>query len=77
MPKVHKYHELVSRLKRYDKEFTIYTQKGKGSHRMIHHPDIDGEEASYAIKYRGPGTEYSKGTISRIIDRFKLPKGVL
>jgi hypothetical protein len=34
MPKVHKYHELVSRLKRYDSRFIIYLEKGKGSHRM-------------------------------------------
>jgi len=77
MPKVHKYHELISKLKRYDSRFIIYVEKGKGSHRMIYHPDIDGEEVSYPIKYRGPGTEYGKGTIARIVDRFKLPKGVL
>lgn len=77
MPSVYKYHELVSRLKRCGKRFVIYIEKGKGSHRMIYHPDIDGEETSYPIKCRGPGTEYDKKTIGRIIDRFKLPKGVL
>lgn len=67
---------LESRLKEIDSRFTICKNRGKGSERMIYHPNIDGKPESYPIKYHGKNTEVAKGTLAAIKRRFKL-KGKL
>lgn len=73
----HKFRELIKILKKYDSRFEVFTERGKGSHRMIYHPDILGRPASFPIICHGEGTEIDKSHISDIIRRFNLPVGLL
>ena len=77
MPRPYKFRELKKRLRKYDKQFEVWKGRGKGSERMIYHPDIDGRPESFPVKYHGAGQELRRGVISAIIRRFKLPDGVL
>jgi predicted RNA binding protein YcfA (HicA-like mRNA interferase family) len=77
MPRTYKFRELVKALRSYDSRFMVYENRGKGSERMIYHPDIDGRPESFPVKCHGEGTQIPKGIISGIIRRFKLPAGVL
>lgn len=69
--------KLIKKLKKYDSRFLVWENRGKGSERMISHPDINGEKQSIPVKCHGEGTELRRGVISDIIKRFDLPKGVL
>lgn len=42
MPRPLKFREIVRRLKNYDSRFEFYEHRGKGSERIIYHPDIAG-----------------------------------
>jgi hypothetical protein len=75
MPRLYKYRELVKALRSHDPRFEFFENRGKGSERMIFHPDIDGRPESFPVKCHGEGTELRKGVISGIIRRFKLPDG--
>jgi len=77
VPKPYRYRELVSALRDIDKRFEFFDRRGKGSHRMIYHPDIRGRAVSYPVKCHGSGTELSKGVIADIIRHFELPTGSL
>ena len=77
MPKPYTFRELIRALRRFDSRFEVYKRRGKGSHRMIYHPDVGGAPASFPVKYHGASTELRKGVISAIVRRFQLPKGVL
>jgi hypothetical protein len=77
MSRPYKYRELVKALKSHDPRFEFFDRRGKGSERMISHPDVDGRPESFPVKCHGEGTELRKGVISGIIRRFKLPDGVL
>ena len=77
MPKPYKFRELVKALRKHDTRFEVWENRGKGSERVIYHPDIDGRPASFPVKCHGEGTELRKGVISSIKRRFKLPDDVL
>lgn len=77
MAKTYTFRTLVKALKKYDKKFEFLENRGKGSERVIFHPDISGRPESYPIKCHGEGTEIRKGHISAIKRRFNLPKGTL
>ncbi|MFH1219624.1 MAG: hypothetical protein V1694_04150 [Candidatus Eisenbacteria bacterium] len=77
MPKAYRFTELIRRLRNYDPRFRVFVERGKGSHRMLYHPDISGQERSYALTFHGKIPEYGKGTIAAIKRRFDLPDGVL
>ena len=77
MPRTLKYRELVSRLRDHDSRFEFFERRGKGSERMIYHPDVDGRSESFPVKCHGEGTELRKGVLSAIRRRFKLPRGVI
>jgi predicted RNA binding protein YcfA (HicA-like mRNA interferase family) len=77
MARPYKYRELVKALKKYDKRFEFLERRGKGSHRMIYHPDINGRSQSFPVKHHGDNTELRKGVISAIIRRFELPEDLL
>ena len=77
MPKPHKFRELVRVLRAYDKRFEFWQKRGKGSERVIHHPDIAGRPESFPLKCHGENTELRKGVISDIIRRFNLPRDLL
>jgi hypothetical protein len=77
MPKPYKFRELAQALKKYDARFEFFDNRGKGSERMIYHPDINGRPESFPVKCHGENTELRKGVISAIIRRFSLPSNVL
>ena len=77
MAKTYNYRELRKKLQSYDNRFEFWSNRGKGSERMIFHPDINGRPESYPIKYHGENTEIRKGHISAIKRRFKLPSDLL
>jgi hypothetical protein len=60
-----------------DPRFEFWKNRGKGSERMIYHPDVNGRPESFPVKCHGENTELSVGVISAIIRRFDLPKGLL
>ncbi len=76
MPKTFSFDELVKLLKKYDGRFEIYSNKGKGSHRTLYHPDINGRSESYPLKYHGGKTVVHIGHLNAIIRRFNLPKDI-
>jgi len=77
MSKPYKFRELVKALRDYDPRFEVFQRRGKGSERIIYHPDIEGRAESHPVKCHGEGTELRKGVISSITRRFKLPKNLL
>ena len=56
-----------------DKRFVILADRGKGSHRMLYHPDIGGRARSMPLTWHG-GKPLGKGLLQAIIRRFDLPK---
>jgi predicted RNA binding protein YcfA (HicA-like mRNA interferase family) len=77
MGRPRKYREVVKILRKHDSRFEFWEDRGKGSERIIYHPDINGRPASIPVKCHGEGTELRKGIISAIIRRFNLPDGLL
>jgi hypothetical protein len=75
MPRPKKYRDVVKALRKHDQRFEVWADRGKGSERMIYHPDIEGRPESFPVKCHGEGTELRIGVLAGIIRRFKLPKG--
>ena len=73
MPKPRKYDDALRKLRKYDKRFEEHARRGKGSERMIFHPDIGGRPVSYPVKYHGKPTELRLHRLSAIIRAFGLP----
>jgi len=76
VPKTFSFNELIKLLQKHDNRFEIYLDKGKGSHRMLFHPDINGRSESYPLKFHGKKTEVRIGHLTAIIRRFDLPKKI-
>ncbi|MCB9479440.1 MAG: type II toxin-antitoxin system HicA family toxin [Deltaproteobacteria bacterium] len=74
MSKTYKLRELEKILKDYDPLFEIIERRGKGSHRMIYHPNIDGCSVSFPVVGHGKNNDMKPYVIPQIIKRFKLPK---
>ena len=74
MPSPKKYRDVIRILLKHDRRFEVHVNRAKGSERMIYHPDVNGQAASFPVKCHGEGTELRKGVISAIIRRFDLPK---
>jgi hypothetical protein len=77
MPKPYKFRELVRVLKAHDSRFEIWQDRGKGSERVIFHPDVNGRPESMPVKCHGENTELRKGVISGVLRRFNLPRDLL
>jgi predicted RNA binding protein YcfA (HicA-like mRNA interferase family) len=75
--KPYKFKELIKALRDYDKRFEVYEERGKGSHRMIYHPDILGRPVSFPIVCHGEGDEIDKKKIQGIVRAFNLPSKLL
>lgn len=71
-----KYRKVIQLLRAHDPRFEVYVNRGKGSERIIYHPDINGRPESFPIKCHGEGTEIAPGTLSAIIRRFKLRRNI-
>jgi hypothetical protein len=74
MARPHKYREVLKKLRAYDKRFQEWKHRGKGSERILFHPDINGRKESYPIKHHGNATEIRVGSLLALINRFNLPK---
>lgn len=75
MPKPQKYREVIRRLRQHSDDFEILANRGKGSERMIYHPNINGRAESFPIKCHGENTEIRVGVLAALIRRFNLPEG--
>jgi hypothetical protein len=73
MARPHKYREVLKKLRTHDKRFQEWKRRGKGSERILFHPDIKGRKESYPIKCHGEGTEIRVGSLIALINRFDLP----
>lgn len=76
MPKAYKFRELVKLLHKHDPRFEIWAERGKGSERMIYHPDVAGRAESHPVKCHGKNQEIRRGALASIIRRFKLPRDI-
>jgi predicted RNA binding protein YcfA (HicA-like mRNA interferase family) len=74
MANTYSYSKLIKLLLQHDDRFEVNIKKGKGSHRVLYHPDINGRAASYPLKYHGEKTVVAIGHLSAIIRRFNLDK---
>jgi len=65
-----KYRELRKKLR----EFGVqeFRKRGKGSERMLHHPNINGRPVWYPIKCHGEGDELSKHIVRAARERFNI-----
>jgi hypothetical protein len=77
MPKTYKFRELVAALRKHDPRFEIWKQRGKGSERMIYHPDVDGRPQSHPIKCHNENDDVRRGVVASIVRRFNLPRDLL
>jgi len=50
----------------------MHKNRGKGSERLIFHPDVNGRSESYPMTYH-KGRDIGKGMLKAIIRRFNLP----
>ncbi len=72
MPGPKKYREDVKALRKHAKKFEFWNKRGKGSHRIIYHPDINGRPQSFPLVCLGEGTEIRQEYLAGIISRFGL-----
>lgn len=70
------YRELRKILRDYDDQFEFYKRKGKGSHRAIEHPDIDGERICQIIPCHNEGADILAPYLTQTKRKFKLPKDI-
>ena len=70
--KRYKYREVLKLLRDHDKRFQEYRERGKGSHRMIYHPDVFGSPASYPIPAHDDGSEINPVYLKGLVRRFNL-----
>ena len=63
---------LRRRLRSHDRRFETST-RGKGSHRTIHHPDVNGRPASFTVPCHDEGSEVKRPYLVGIRRRFALP----
>ena len=75
MSKPKTYRQVLRKLRKHDPRFEEWIHRGKGSERIIHHPNINGRAESYPLKCHGRGTVIGKGTLSALIRRFNLGTG--
>src|SRR5205085_1371336 len=75
VPKPQKPDDVFRILRRHDPRFEIFKNRGKGSHRLIYHPDINGRACSTPMTYH-KGKDVQKGLLKAIIRRFNLPSDI-
>jgi predicted RNA binding protein YcfA (HicA-like mRNA interferase family) len=74
MGKVYTFRELRKALKRYDSRFEFYQDRGKGSHRVIYHPDVQGRSAQFPLPCHSEGSDVDSNYYKGIVRRFCLPE---
>ena len=73
--KVLSYRQLQQRLKAHDPRFQFRKGRGKGSHRVIVHPDIDGKRVLVPLPVHREGADVKKRYLPLIRRQFNLPPG--
>lgn len=71
--KTYKYREALRLLRDHDRRFVEWRHRGKGSHRMIYHPDISGLACSYPLPVHSEGDDVRPAYLKGLIRRFNLP----
>lgn len=74
MAKTYSYRELVAKLRKHDSRFQVFKNRGKGSERMLYHPDINGRSQCYPLKCHRESDDIRRGHLSAIERRFNLGK---
>jgi predicted RNA binding protein YcfA (HicA-like mRNA interferase family) len=62
--------ELCKKLRKFGVQ--EFRKRGKGSERMLHHPNINGRPVWYPIKCHGEGDELSKHIVRAARERFNI-----
>jgi predicted RNA binding protein YcfA (HicA-like mRNA interferase family) len=75
MSKALRAREVCDRLREYDWRFEFHLGRGKGSHFMISHPDINGRRESAPCPSHS-GKTVSIGVLHVLIRRFNLPRDI-
>lgn len=70
------YRYIVAALRNHDTRFEIHTRRGKGSHRMVFHPDVEGGKRHYPLPYHGSKTSIAPGMQKDLIRIFQLPADI-
>ncbi len=76
MPRILKFREFIKILKKYDPRFEVLSDRGKGSHRMLYHPDVNGRAESFPVVYHGANKDLKPYVVKDVIERFRLPKNL-
>ena len=73
-----RWRDLKKILRAHDDRFLFFVGKGsgKGSHRAIEHPDIDGKRVAFTVPVHDDGAEIKTPYKSKIRRNFKLPKDI-
>ena len=78
MKRTYRWSELRKILRKYDSRFELDKGRGKGSHALIRHPDINGKKEIYFIPCpRGDKTVIGKAYLGEIKKIFNLPDDLL
>ena len=75
MPRPQKPEDVLRKLRDHDRQFEFFTNRGKGSERMIFHPDINGRSESFPMTFH-KGRDVRPGMLKAIIRRFNLPNQI-
>ena len=73
---VREYREVIKMLTSHDNRFQIDTRRGKGSHHILYHPDIGGQQQQLPLPHHGKKTIIKIGILKDIIRIFDLPKNI-
>lgn len=72
--KAYGFRELVRKLRDHDGRFSVDSRRGKGSHRMLVHPDVGGQRVTYPLAVHSEGATVSPVYVKAIRRRFALPE---
>jgi len=75
LPNPKKPQDVIRILRKHDRKFQTFTKRGKGSERMIYHPNVNGRSQSFPITFH-KGHDVGKGMLKAIIRRFDLPEDI-
>ena len=74
--KQHEYGYIADRLQEHDNLFEINARRGKGSHRMVFHPDVDGCSGIARFPIMAPKTTIAPVMQKDLIRIFRLPEDI-
>jgi predicted RNA binding protein YcfA (HicA-like mRNA interferase family) len=75
VPRPKRPQDVIEILREHDARFQFFTKRGKGSERMIYHPDVKGRSQCFPLTFH-KGQDVGKGMLKAIIRRFELPSDI-